>query len=134
MSEPPDTPLDRRWLVLARAIFEPHRRSWRIKTKCCASLRSSLSRRRRKLSKGAVAAHDLVVPKTHKLSLLAAMLPSFPADLDVRDLECLEPWVVDERYPADLAEVSRAEAEEAVEAAERVLGVAECVLSHLATH
>ncbi len=64
----------------------------------------------------------VIVRRIHDLRLLARALP----DADARrfepgDLELLNPWTIDGRYPADLEEVGQQRAHEVHAAAERVM-------------
>ena len=62
--------------------------------------------------------------RVHDLADLRALLPS-GTDIGISDadLERLNPWAIEGRYPGDVADATRSEANECVAAAERVVGV-----------
>jgi HEPN domain-containing protein len=62
------------------------------------------------------------VPKIHGLSQLLDLYPENDApEVNLDDLELLDPWVIDGRYAADLPDVERAEANTLWAAARRVV-------------
>ena len=62
------------------------------------------------------------VPRAHDLMILRSLLPvADQLRLDVGDLEILNPWTIDGRYPADIAEVQSEELLEVLAAARRVM-------------
>ena len=66
---------------------------------------------------------DVIFKKTHNLSVLLELCISFSAGFrEFRDAtEILTPYATGFRYPQDVFEPERAEAEEAVEAADLIL-------------
>jgi HEPN domain-containing protein len=69
------------------------------------------------------------IPRVHDLVVLERMLP-----VDLRslihpdDLDLLNPWTIEGRYPADLAEVAGKRVTDIVEAASRVVAATEAAL------
>ncbi len=62
------------------------------------------------------------VPRVHDLVALERMLPTELRSLvDPDDLDLLNPWAIEGRYPADLAEVARERITDVVQAAGRVV-------------
>ncbi len=62
------------------------------------------------------------VPRVHDLVALERMLPTELRSLvDPDDLDLLNPWAVEGRYPADLADVARERVTDVVQAASRVV-------------
>lgn len=76
-----------------------------------------------KALKAHLIAGEVPFPKTHDLADLQALAPR-DSELDVADadLRLLNPWTIEGRYPADLPDATRAQAESCIEAAERVIG------------
>lgn len=65
------------------------------------------------------------VPRSHDLVGLGRLLPEEDQDrFDAQDLELLNPWTIDGRYPADLPEGDDAELEAVLTAASRVVTAA----------
>lgn len=68
---------------------------------------------------------DTPFRKVHDLAELLALLPVEAAQqLDIADLQVLNPWSILGRYPDDVSEATDQEAEDCVAAAQRVLEVA----------
>jgi HEPN domain-containing protein len=64
----------------------------------------------------------IVVPKSHDLPGLAQLLPEDDQDhFATEDLRALDPWTVEGRYPADLADLAADRVRGLVEAATRVV-------------
>ncbi len=81
--------------------------------------------------KAVLVAHHLPVPKIHDLFTLADDLPVSTGDLDSGDFELLNPWITAGRYPGNLPDCGREEAEGLCLAAERVLAVAERLVAEV---
>lgn len=65
---------------------------------------------------------DTPFPKTHDLGDLRALLPeSLAREIDEADLELLEPWVIDGRYPGNVPDLASGHALRCVEAAQRTV-------------
>lgn len=65
------------------------------------------------------------VRKVHELSRLAAMLPpEDAASFAKTDLDLLQPWNIEGRYPADLPQQGPSDLTRLIEAAERVVAAA----------
>jgi HEPN domain-containing protein len=63
------------------------------------------------------------VPRVHDLIGLHRLLPEMDqARFDPADLELLNPWTIEGRYPADLPDVDDVVLDETLAAAKRVLG------------
>lgn len=63
--------------------------------------------------------------RSHDLALLAGLLHTDDsALLDIEDLVALNPWTIEGRYPADLADSASAEVNDLVSAARRVVTAA----------
>ena len=68
----------------------------------------------------------VLVRKVHNLVELVRELPASDQQrLDQADLNLLNPWTIDGRYPADQGDVDERLAIEVLEAARRVVSVAE---------
>lgn len=68
---------------------------------------------------------DVEVPRIHDLVGVHRLLPeSEQARFDESDLEALNPWTIEGRYPADLPDSDRSVIEESRAAAQRVLDAA----------
>jgi len=64
----------------------------------------------------------IVVPKSHDLPGLGQLLPENDQDrLETRDLQALDPWTVEGRYPADLGDLAADRVQQLVQAAARVV-------------
>ena len=62
--------------------------------------------------------------KTHDLAVLVALAPDADADaFHAVDLQRLQQWAVDARYPADLPDLTRGDASEVLAIAESVLEI-----------
>ncbi len=74
-----------------------------------------------KALKAYLISREVPYPKTHDLADLRAL---FPTDLGVADadLQWLNPWTIEGRYPGDIPDATKAQAERCVDAAERVVG------------
>jgi len=69
------------------------------------------------------------IPRVHDLVVLERMLPADVRSLvDPADLDLLNPWAIEGRYPADLADVAGERINEVVQAAGRVVAAAEAAL------
>lgn len=67
----------------------------------------------------------VALKRSHDLALLAGLLSDEDAALfDLDDLAALNPWTIEGRYPADLADSASAEVKDLVAAARRVLTAA----------
>lgn len=75
-----------------------------------------------KALKAGLFAASVPAPRIHGLSQLLACYqgPGAPV-IDADDLDVLDPWVIDGRYAADLPDLGRTEADELLQAAQRVL-------------
>jgi HEPN domain-containing protein len=75
-----------------------------------------------KALKAYLIAHEVPYPKTHDLADLRALIPS-DAELVLADadLQRLNPWTIEGRYPGDVPEATDAQAEDCLGAAERVV-------------
>jgi HEPN domain-containing protein len=61
-----------------------------------------------KALKAGLFAASIAVPRIHGLNQLLARYPSVGApDVDLDDLDLLDPWVIDGRYAADTRPISR---------------------------
>jgi HEPN domain-containing protein len=68
---------------------------------------------------------DVEVPRIHDLVGLHRLLPeSEQGRFDGSDLEALNPWTIEGRYPADSPDSDRSMIEESLAAARRVLDAA----------
>lgn len=114
MSAQPESPRDQAeaWLARARddllsaeTLLAYQDRGWSI-------VAFHAQQGAEKALKAVLVAHNLPVPKTHDLLLLAGRLPVSTHDVDVNDLKRLNPWVVGGRYPGDVPEASRDDAAE----------------------
>ena len=67
---------------------------------------------------------DVQFRKTHDLAVLVALAPQ-GAGVALRavDLQRLQQWAVDARYPADLPDLTQGEAAEVLAVAERILAI-----------
>jgi len=62
------------------------------------------------------------VPRTHDLVGLHRLLPeSVQREFALDDIEVLNPWTIEGRYPADLPDVGRSVIDETLAAARRIL-------------
>jgi HEPN domain-containing protein len=67
---------------------------------------------------------SVALPRIHDLIELQRLLSVEDGDaFDVADLELLNPWTIDGRYPADIGDVAPGEVESAVRAAARVVEI-----------
>jgi HEPN domain-containing protein len=65
----------------------------------------------------------IVVPRSHDLSGLTQLLPEDDQDrFATEDLRAIDPWTLEGRYPADLADLAADRVQSLVEAAARVVG------------
>ena len=73
--------------------------------------------------------------KTHDLTVLVQIQPeTLQAEFDSVDLERLQQWAVEARYPADLPEIDASEAMEIVAIATQVVAIIALYLAqHLTT-
>jgi HEPN domain-containing protein len=77
---------------------------------------------RRKALKAALLAESTPFRKTHDIVVLVGLVPSsLSAELATLDVLLLQPWAVDGRYPGDLPDATRTEAEEVVTTAAEIL-------------
>jgi HEPN domain-containing protein len=75
-----------------------------------------------KALKAGLFASAIGAPRIHGLNQLLARYPMNNAPMvDLDDLDLLDPWVIDGRYAADLPDLGRAEADELLAAAQRVV-------------
>src|SRR6056297_3096722 len=75
-----------------------------------------------KALKAALIRLGVEVPRIHDLVGLHRLLPeSDQTRFDVGDLEVLNPWTIEGRYPAELLDADRSMIEESLAAARRVL-------------
>ncbi len=75
-----------------------------------------------KALKAGLFAARLAVPKIHGLRQLHAAYPTVGSpDVDVDDLDLLDPWVIDGRYAADLPNLEIMEANELLAASQRIV-------------
>jgi HEPN domain-containing protein len=75
-----------------------------------------------KALKAGLFAASIGVPRIHGLNQLLGRYPNVGApEVDPDDLDLLDPWVIDGRYAADLPDLGRAEADELLQAAHRVV-------------
>ncbi|MGH8929558.1 MAG: HEPN domain-containing protein [Egibacteraceae bacterium] len=86
-----------------------------------------------KALKAILVAHGIGVPKIHDLFALADDLPVPTDELDRGDFALLNPWITAGRYPGNLPDCGRDEAEELCLAAERILVVAERLVAEAAS-
>ncbi len=82
-----------------------------------------------KALKGLVIARGVELRRSHDLAYVLALLPADDAQpFDVDDLAALNPWTIEGRYPAELADTGSAEAKNMTAAARRVVAEVERVL------
>jgi HEPN domain-containing protein len=75
-----------------------------------------------KALKAGLFARGIAAPKIHGLRQLLARCPTTGSpDVDLDDLDLLDPWVIDGRYAADLPDLSVADAQRLLVSAERVV-------------
>lgn len=75
-----------------------------------------------KARKAGLFAANVAAPKIHGLRQLRATYPQDAApEVDLDDLDLLDPWIIDGRYAADLPDLLSFEADRLVEAARRVV-------------
>lgn len=75
-----------------------------------------------KALKAGLFAASIAAPRIHGLNQLLARYPSTSApNVDIDDLDLLDPWVMDGRYAADLPDLGRSEADDLLLAARRVV-------------
>jgi HEPN domain-containing protein len=68
---------------------------------------------------------EVTLKRSHDLALLAGMLDADDAtSFDVDDLAGLNPWTIEGRYPADLADSASSDVKDLVAAARRVVAAA----------
>lgn len=78
-----------------------------------------------KAMKALLIRRDVVLLRIHDLVELQRLLPNADGDaFDLDDLELLNPWTIDGRYPADVGHGAAGEAASAVEAAGRIVEIA----------
>ncbi len=84
-----------------------------------------------KALKAYLIAHDVPHPKTHDLADLRALVPA-DTELTVADadLQRLNPWTIEGRYPGDIPDAIRAQADGCLAAAERVVGAVRAAIEH----
>jgi len=75
-----------------------------------------------KLLKGLIISHEIEPPKTHDLVELETVLKDIEPDLKdyEKDLDLLNSYYIETRYPGDYPEVNKNEAKQASEAAKRL--------------
>ncbi len=66
--------------------------------------------------------------KVHDLGDLRALLPTGVVDIADEDLELLNPWAIEGRYPGDVMDATRQEAQACVQAAQRVTSSVQAAL------
>ncbi len=72
--------------------------------------------------KAGLFAATVAAPRIHGLSQLLARYPAHAAPaVDADDLDMLDPWVIDGRYAADLPDLGSDEADQLLQAAQRVI-------------
>ncbi len=82
-----------------------------------------------KALKALVLRNGSAIPRVHDLVALERMLPADLRSLvDPDDLDLLNPWAMQGRYPADLAEVPGKRVADIVQAASRMVAAAEAAL------
>lgn len=82
-----------------------------------------------KALKGLLIARAVVVKRSHDLAYLRGLLDPVDSDrFDVDDLAALNPWTIEGRYPADLADSAAGEVKALVDAARRVVALVERAL------
>lgn len=82
-----------------------------------------------KALKAGLIAAGVPFKKVHDLAEIRGLLPPGRADaVDVADLELLNPWVIDGRYPGDVPEATSADAAACIAAAARVVDVIQRLL------
>jgi HEPN domain-containing protein len=66
--------------------------------------------------------HQIEFPKTHDLGMLLGLIASIDSSLaaSLTEVAALNPYGVDIRYPGDVPEITREDAEEAMRLADRV--------------
>lgn len=78
-----------------------------------------------KAMKALLIRRSVVLRRIHDLVELQRLLPSDDGDqFDLADLELLNPWAIDGRYPADIGDALAGEIASAVEAAGRIVEIA----------
>lgn len=78
-----------------------------------------------KAMKALLIRRDIVVRRIHDLVELQRLLPTGDGDaFELADLELLNPWTIDGRYPADVGDAHPGEIEAAIEAARRIVRIA----------
>jgi HEPN domain-containing protein len=78
-----------------------------------------------KAMKALLIRRGVALPRIHDLVELQRLLSIEDGDrFDVADLELLNPWTIDGRYPADIGDAAPGEIASAVEAAVRVVEIA----------
>jgi HEPN domain-containing protein len=82
-----------------------------------------------KALKALIIARGIELRRTHDLAYLRTIVPIDDAGrFDVNDLAALNPWTIEGRYPADLAEAAAADVKDLAEAARRVVTEVERLL------
>lgn len=122
---PPDEirrSLIRQWLEKAEEDFGVAELLLREKTPYLTAAGFHLQQASEKYLKALLVRHQVEFPKTHDLGKLLDLLATVEALLaeDLGSVTILDPYSVEARYPGDLPQVGRAEAEEALELARRV--------------
>lgn len=78
-----------------------------------------------KAMKALLIRNGVVLRRIHDLVELQRLLPtSDGGEFDLADLELLNPWTIDGRYPADIGDAPPGEIAAAVEAAGRIVDIA----------
>lgn len=100
-------------LLSARTLLQYQQGGWRI-------VAFHAQQAAEKALKAVLASQDAVLPRTHDLVALASLLPD-DHGIDLADIATLNPWAVVGRYPGDLPDATKAQAEVLVQVAARVL-------------
>ncbi|MGH8908161.1 MAG: HEPN domain-containing protein [Egibacteraceae bacterium] len=134
MSAPPERAEDQAqvWLRFAQEDLTAARRVLRDEDAVIRIAGFLAQQSAEKALKAVLVAHTLPVPKIHDLYALATSLPVSADDLDPGDFALLNPWITAGRYPGNLPDCGRGEAEELCLAAERILTVAERLVAEAA--
>ncbi len=81
-----------------------------------------------KAIKACLISFGMAFTKVHDLGDLRALLPIGIVDVSDEDLELLNPWAIEGRYPGDARDATSTQADECVRAAERVLATTRAAL------
>lgn len=85
-----------------------------------------------KALKAYLIAREVPYPKTHDLGDLLSLLPTgAKVDVAVADLQRLNPWTIEGRYPGDIPDATDAQAESCIQAADRVVGAVHAAVGDL---